>query len=187
MTNWRGDNPRAFWDQVDRSNPQTTRLGTVRCTCERFCWYSPDDLRGKIEPPSCRQYKPGDFLGVRPLNWDKKIQEDDDNDKWAYPTAPSGGRSRCRDGNDNDDNEGEEDDMQGSEKGTGKGNGTNDGKGKAKGNGKGKATEEGKGKENGNSKWEDIIRQTPGGDDISCAVIVQLQKEMYQAASDTEG
>jgi hypothetical protein len=68
MNNWRWDNPHAFGDQVDRSNPHTTSLGKVKRTGERFCWYGSDDLRAKIEPPSCRQYKPGDFLAVRPLN-----------------------------------------------------------------------------------------------------------------------
>jgi len=80
MNNWRWDNPRAFGDQVDRSNPQTTSSGKVKRTGERFSWYSSDDLRAKIEPPSCRQYKPGDFLAVRPLNWDEIIDEDDDDD-----------------------------------------------------------------------------------------------------------
>jgi len=71
----------------------------------------------------------------------------------------------------------------------GKGKGTKDGKGKGKGKateeGKGKATEEGKGK--GNGKWKGIVKQTPGGDDISPAVALQLQKEMYEADSDMEG
>jgi len=182
MNNWRWDNPRAFGDQVDRSNPQTTRSGKVKRTGERFSWYGSDDLRAKIEPPSCRQYKPGDFLAVRPLNWDEIIDEDDDDDNWVDPGAPSGGRSRPSDGNDNDDSEGEED-TQGGEKGTGKGKGTKDGQGK----GKGKATEEGKGKGKGNGKGKGIVKQTPGGDDISRAVAVQLQKEMYEADSDTEG
>jgi hypothetical protein len=145
MNNWRWDNPRAFGDQVDRSNPQTTSSGKVKRTGERFSWYGSDDLRAKIEPPSCRQYKPGDFLAVRPLNWDEIIDEDDDDDNWADPGAPSGGRSRPGDGNDNDDGESEED-TQGGEKGTGKGKGTKDGKGK------GKATEDGKGKGKGNGK-----------------------------------
>jgi hypothetical protein len=136
MNNWRWDNPRAFGDQVDRSNPQTTSSGKVKRTGERFSWYGSDDLRAKIEPPSCRQYKPGDFLAVRPLNWDEIIDEDDDDENWADPGAPSGGRSRPGDDNDNDDGEGEED-TQGGEKGTGKGKGTKDGKGKGKGKGKG--------------------------------------------------
>jgi hypothetical protein len=141
MNNWRWDNPRAFGDQVDRSYHQTTSSGKVKRTSQHFSWYGSDDLRAKIEPPSCRQYKPGDFLAVRPLNWDEKIDEDDDDENWADPGAPCGGRSRTGDDNDNDDGEGEED-MQGVEKGTGKGMGTKDRKGKwkgkRKGNGKGK-------------------------------------------------
>jgi len=64
MNNWRWDNPHAFGDQVDRSNPQTTSSGKVKRTGERCCWYGSDNLRAKIEPPSCRQYKPGDFLAA---------------------------------------------------------------------------------------------------------------------------
>jgi hypothetical protein len=56
MNNWRWDNPWCFRDQVDRSNPQTTSSGKVKRTGERFSWYGSDDLRAKIEPPSCRQY-----------------------------------------------------------------------------------------------------------------------------------
>jgi len=107
MNNWRLDNPHAFGDQVDRSNPQTTRSGKVKRTGERFSWYGSDDLRLKIEPPSCWQYKPGDILAIRPLNWDEIIDEDDDDDNWADPGAPSGGRSHPSDSNDNDDSEGE--------------------------------------------------------------------------------
>jgi len=125
--------------------PQTTSSGKVKCTRERFSWYGRDDIRAKIEPPSCRHYKPGDFLAVRPLNWDEIFDEDDDDDNWADPGALSGGRSRPGDGNDNDDGESEED-TQGGEKGTGKGKGTKDGKGK------GKAAEDGKGKGKGNGK-----------------------------------
>jgi hypothetical protein len=151
MKNWRWDNPRAFGDQVDHSNPQTTSSGKVIRTCERFSWYGRDDLRAKIEPPSCRQYKPGDFLAVRPLNWDEIIDEDDDDDNWADPGAPSGGRSRPGDGNDNDNGESEED-TQGGEKGTGKGKGIKDGRGKGrrlrtgrgKGRGRGRETVKGK-------------------------------------------
>jgi len=174
MNKCRWDNPHAFGDQVDRSNPRTTSSGKVERTGERFSWYGSDDLRAKIELPSCRQYKPGDFLAVRPLNWDEIIDEDDDDENWADPGAPTGGRSRPGDGNDNDNGEGEED-TQGGEKGTGKGKGTKDVKGKG----------EGKGKENGNGKG--IVKRTPGGDDISRAVALQLQKERYQADSGTEG
>ena len=154
MNNWRWDNPRAFGDQVDRSNPQTTSSGKVKRTGERFSWYDSDELRAMIQPPSCRQYKPGDFLAVRPLNWDEILDEDDDDDIWAHPGAPSGGRSRPGDSNDNDDG-GSEEATQGGEKGTGTGKGTKDGKGK------GKATEDGKGKGKGkgkgNSKGKGIV------------------------------
>jgi len=149
MNDWRRDNPFAFGAQVDRSKPQITSSGKVKPTSERFSWYGSDDLRAKIDPPSCRQYKPGDILAVGPLNWDDIIDEDDDDDKWADPEAPRGGRSRPGDGNDNDDSEREED-TQGCEKGPGKGKGMKDWKGKAKG----KATKEGKGKGKGNSKRE---------------------------------
>jgi len=174
MNNWRWDNPYAFGDQVDRYNPQATSSGKVKRTGERFSWYGSDDLRAKIEPPSCRQYKPGDFLGVRPLNWDEIIDEDDDDENWADPGAPSGGRSRPGDGNDNDNGECEED-TQGGEKGTGKGKGTKDVTGKGMGKGTG----------NGNGKG--IVKRTPWGDDISRAVALQLQKERYEANSGMEG
>jgi len=120
MNNWRWDNPRAFGDQVNHSNPQTTSSGKVKRTGEHFSWYGSDDPRVKIEPPSCRQYKPGDFLAVRPLNWDDTIDEDDDDENWVDPGPPRGGRSHPGNGNENDNGKGEED-MQGSEKGTWKG------------------------------------------------------------------
>jgi hypothetical protein len=154
MINWRWHTPGAFGDQVDRSNPQTTSSGTVNRTGECVSWYCSDDLKAKIQPRSCRQYKPGDFLAIRPLNWDERIDEDDDDDNWVDPGAPCGGKSRPGDGNDNDDSEGEED-MQGGEKGTGKGKGTKHG------NGTRKATEDGKGKGNwkgkGNGKGKGIV------------------------------
>jgi len=168
ITIWRWDNPLPFGDQVDRSNRQTTSSGKVKRTGERFSWYGSDDLKAKIEPPSCRQYKPGNLLAVRPLNWDEILDENDDNETWANPGAPSGGRSRPGDGNDNDDGEGEED-TQGGETRTGKRKGAMDGKGKQKATeeskGKGKAMEEGKGKGkgNGNGKGKGIVKPTLGG------------------------
>jgi hypothetical protein len=63
MKNWRWDNPSADEDQVDNSNLQSSSLGTVQYTGECFSWYCGDDLLVHIEPPSCWQYKPGDFLG----------------------------------------------------------------------------------------------------------------------------
>jgi len=183
MNNWRWDNPHAFGDQVDHSKPQATSSGKVKRTSEGFSWYGSDGLRAKIEPRSCWQYKPGDFLAVRPLNWVEIIDQNDDDENWADPGGPCGGGIRPGDGNVNADSEDEED-TQGGEKGTGKGKGTKDGMGKRKGNGKGKATEEGKG--NGNGKGKGIVKQTPGGDDISQAVDLQLQKEIYEADSETE-
>jgi hypothetical protein len=184
MNNWRLDNPRAFRDQVDRSTPQTTRSGQVTPTGGRFSWHGSDCLTARIDPPSCRQYKPGDFLAIRPLNWDEIIIEDDGDDNWADPGAPSGGRSHPGNGNDNDDGESKEDTQSG-ETQTGKGKGTKDGKGKGKAaeDGKGK----GKGKGKGNGKGKGIVQHTPGGDDISRAVALQLQKEMTEADFDTEG
>jgi len=94
MNIWRWDNLGAFGDQVNRSNPQTTNLGKVKRTGKRFSLYGSDDLRSKIEPPSCRQYKPGNILAGRPLNWDDIIDEDDDDENWTDPGGPSSGRTR---------------------------------------------------------------------------------------------
>ena len=105
---------------------------------------------------------------------DDIIDEDGDDVNWADPGGPSGGRGCPGNGNDNENGEGEED-TQGGEKGTGKGKGTQDGKAKGKGKGK------------GNGKGKRIVEQTPGGGDIARAVALQLQKERYQADSDTEG
>jgi hypothetical protein len=139
--NWRWDNPGACGDQVDCSNQWTTSSGMVKCSGERFSWYGSDDLRATIEPPSCQQYKPGDFLAVGPLNWNEMFHEDDDDDNWADPGGPSCGRSCPGHGNDNHNAESEED-SEGAEQGVGKGKGTKHGKGtwkgKGKGNGKGK-------------------------------------------------
>jgi hypothetical protein len=76
MNNWGWDNPRACGDQVDCSNPQPNSSGKVKRTGEHFSWYRSDDLRAKIEPPSCRQYNPGDLLAVTPLNSDDINDED---------------------------------------------------------------------------------------------------------------
>jgi len=184
MNNWRWDNPHASGDQVHCFNSQTTSLGKVKRTCKRFSWYGSNDLRVKIEPPSCRPYKPGDFMAIGPLNWDEMIDEDDDDENWADPGARSGGRSHPGDGNDNDNCEGDED-MQGGKKGSRKEEGTKDreGKGKATVDGKGKW----KGKGKGNSNGKGIVKQTPGGDDISRAFALHLQKEMSEADLATEG
>jgi hypothetical protein len=59
------------------------------------------------------------------------------------------------------------------------------------GKGKGKATEDGKGKgkgkRNGNGKGKGIVIHTTGGDDTSCAIALQLKKEMLEEDLDTEG
>jgi len=106
------------------------------------------------------------------------MDEDDHDENWADPRALSGGTSHPNNNIDNDNSEGEED-TQGGEKGTGKEKGTKDGKGKEKGKW------EGKGKGNGEGKG--IVEQTTGGDDISRAIALQLQKEMYEADLDMEG
>jgi len=181
MNNCRWDNTRGVGDQVDSSNSQTSSSGKVECTCEWFSCYSTDDLRAKIEPPSCRQHKPGELFAVRPQNCDEIIDEDDDDENRADSGAPSSGRSHRGDGKDNDGSKGE-DNTQGGEQGTGRRMGTKDEKGKltltedvkgkgmateqgkwkGKGNGKGKG--KGKGKGIGNGKGKGIIIKTPGGE-----------------------
>jgi hypothetical protein len=136
--------------------------------------YGRNDLRAKIEPPSCRQYKPSDFLAVTPLNWDWIIKGDDDNENWAHTGPPSVGRSRLGDVNGNGNGEGEENALRG-ETGTWKRKGTRDGNWNRKWKGK------------GNCKGKDIVKQTPGGDDISRAVALQLENEKYEPDTDTEG
>jgi hypothetical protein len=65
--------------------------------------------------------------------------------------------------------------MQGADKGTGQGKGTKNRKGTGKGKGK------------GNGQGKGIVKRTPGGDDISCAVALQLQKQIAEADFDKEG
>jgi len=109
MNNWRWDKPRGFGDQPDRSNPLTTSSGKVKRTGECFSWYGRDALRVKIEQPSCRQYTLGDFLAVGPLIWDEIIDENDDDENRADPTALSGGKSLPSNGNDNENGDGVKD------------------------------------------------------------------------------
>ncbi|KAF8539101.1 hypothetical protein BDD12DRAFT_883297 [Trichophaea hybrida] len=151
MNNWRWDNPLAFGDKVDRSNPQATIMRKVKCTGERVSWYGSDYLRAKNEQPSCLAYELGGFLAVRPLHWEEIIDEDDDDENWADPGAPRSGSSCPGDSNDNDNSEGEED-TPGGEKGTGKGKGKQDGQGKGKVTEGGKGKWKGKGKGNGKGK-----------------------------------
>jgi hypothetical protein len=68
MNNRRWDYPRAIGYQVDHSNTQATSSGKFKHTGAALSWYTSDDLMAKIEQPSCWQYKPGDFLAVRPLD-----------------------------------------------------------------------------------------------------------------------
>jgi len=134
--------------------------------------------RAMIEPPSFRQYEPGDFQAFRLLNWNEIINKDDEDENWGDPGVLSSGRSSPGVGNDNDNGQGEEE-MQGSEKEIRKGKGTQDwkGKGKGTGTGKGKAMEEGNWKGNGNGRGKGIVELIPGRGDISPAVALQLQKE----------
>jgi len=66
---------------------------------------------------------------ILPLNLDEIINKDDDDKNWADPGAPSCGMSHPGVSNHNDDREGGEH-MQRSEKGSGKGKGTNERTGK---------------------------------------------------------
>jgi len=127
-------------------------------------------------------------MAFRPPNWDEIIDKDDDNDSRSDHGAPRRGSSRHTDGNDSDNGDGEEE-KQGDENGTWKEKGTHNQTGIGKGKGKGmlKAMEEGKGKGKGNSKGKGIVKQTPGGDDITRLIALQLQNEMYEAESDMEG
>jgi hypothetical protein len=148
MNNWRWDNCWAFRDQDDSSNLETTTSGKFVSIGNRFCWYGSDDCRARIDPPSCRQYKTGDFRTVRRLNWDEIIDEDEDDENWADRRVPSGGISCPGHGNDNDNSKSEEDTQSGG-KGNRKRMGAKNGKGKLKstenGKGNGKATEKGMG------------------------------------------
>jgi hypothetical protein len=162
--NWMWDNLCAFGDPVNHSNVMATTLGKVKCTSEHFACYCSDDLRAKIEPPSCRQYKPGNFLAIRPWNWDEIIDKVNDNENWAVPTVPRGEWSCASDGNGNGNGNGEGAEYtQAGEKGTGNGNGSTDGKG----NEKRMSTEKRKGKGKRKGERTGIVIQTPGGDDIS--------------------
>jgi hypothetical protein len=99
--------------------------------------YGSHGLRAKIEPPSSREYKPADFLGVRPLNWDEIINENQDGENWAHPGALS--IEWGSPGNDNqNDNGASEEVLEGSVTRTGRGKGTEAGKGKGKRKGNGK-------------------------------------------------
>jgi len=137
---------------------------------------------------------PANFLDIIPPIWDERIDEYDDDVNWKDPRALSRGRSRSGDRNDNDDSESEED-AWGAETGTGTGMGRKDVKGtgkatedrKGKGKGKRKTNEEGKRNRKGNRNGKSFVTETPGGDDISRAITLQLQMALYEAYTDTEG
>jgi hypothetical protein len=90
MNNRRWDNRSAFGDQADRPKLQTSSSKEVKCTGERFSWYSCDDIRAKIEPPRCQQYTPGAFLSGIPLNSDEILAHDVDDENWVDHGALSG-------------------------------------------------------------------------------------------------
>jgi hypothetical protein len=52
ISNRRWDNPHAFGDQPNQSNPQSPSSGKLKRTGKRFSSYGSDDLRAKIEPIS---------------------------------------------------------------------------------------------------------------------------------------
>jgi hypothetical protein len=158
--NWRGDNHRAFEDQVDCSDPFKTSSGASVRHCMHFGLYSSNKLRINIQQPGCRHDKPGEVLVVRPLNLDEKIDNQDDNEKSRNSGEPIGETSSLRDVQENDDCQGEEA-KQGVENGTGMRKGTN----KREGNGKGK--------QNRNSKAKGSVKHNPRCVDISHAVAFQ--------------
>jgi hypothetical protein len=184
MNNSTWENHHTFGDQVDCVNLHTTSSRQDKRNSECSSRYGSDDISIKIELPSCRYYEPGDFMVVRPLNWDEIVDADVDDNNWADSGVPSSGRSCPSDGNDNDDGDGDEDSM-GSAKGTRKGNGRKVGKGKWKATEDGKGKGRGKGKGNGIGKG--IVKHTPAGDDIICAVALQLQIEMSEEDLDKDG
>jgi hypothetical protein len=158
------------------------KLRQVQPTGEQVSWFGHNDIMAKIDRTSCGRYKLENILVVTPLNGDEIFDEENDDENWADPGALSGGRSRRRDGNDTDDSEGKGD-AQGGEEETRKEMSTKAGSGK----GMGKATEGGKGEGKGDGKGKSIVELTRGGDDISRAVALPLQKEVYQADSDMLG
>jgi len=105
--------------------------GRLHATVSVSSRYGSDAVSSKIEPRSCRQDEPGDFVAVRPLNWDERIDEDDDDENWTAHGEPRGGRSRSGNSSENDDGKGEHDTQRG-DTGTRKGMGPKNGKGKEK-------------------------------------------------------
>jgi hypothetical protein len=171
-------------DQLKCSNSQTTSSGKVTCTSEHLSWSGSADPKVHIEQARCSQYKPSDILEIGPLNQTDRIHEDEDDQDWADPGQPSGGKSHPGDDNNDDNSKGEEV-TQGGGKGTRKGKETQDGKGK------GQETEDAKGKRQWNGKGQGegkgIVEQTPGGDNISRTMVLQLQQDMSEPDFNTEG
>lgn len=83
MDNWRRDNPHAISDQDNCCNPQRTSAEKVKCTGHHFSSYGRNDLLAKVDLPSYRQYKPGDFLAIKLLNCNETIDKDDGDENWA--------------------------------------------------------------------------------------------------------
>jgi len=135
-----------------------------------------------IEPPTCRQYEPGDFLAVRPLNWDEMIDEDDDDENWADSGAPSGARSCPGDDNDNDDDEGEED-TQGGETRTGKRKGPKHGRGNGRRLRMGRGTVRGRGRETVKGK---VLLNKPQGEVISLVPLLCSCRRICQRQTWTQ-
>lgn len=144
INNCRWDNPHTFDDQVNCSNLQTNSLGKDTFAVQCFSLYSSSDLSATIEMPSFQQYKPGDLLAVRLLNWDEITDQDDDDWSLVDPGSLSGGRNHPGHCNGNDDGKCEED-KRGSRKGRGNAKRIKTGKVK------GKVTENDKGKVKGKS------------------------------------
>jgi len=140
-----------------------------------FHWYGSDDLKANIELPICPKYNLGDFLAIRPLNWDEIINEVDDVGNWADAEVPSGESSHPGDGNDNDDGKGEED-TQGGQQRTGKRKEVNIGKGRWK------ATKEVKGKWKARRKDRGRGRGTGTGTEKGNVLLNKPHKEKAQRA-----
>jgi hypothetical protein len=122
------------------------------------------------------------------VNYNKIIDSNHNNENIADSTVPSHARSVPGHSNGTNDNAGENETqaieimtVTETEKKRGKRNGTWKGNAIDNGKGIGKQKQKGQGTGKGNDK------QLPSGDDISCWVPLQLEKEMYQAYSDVEG
>ena len=109
------------------------------------------------------------------------IDEDDDDENWADPGAPSGGRSCPGDGNENDDGKGE-DDMQGCGKGQGQGREQRIGKGR----GRQPRTERGKGRVRGRETVKGkVLLNSPQGEMISLMPLLCSSRRKCQRQTST--